>query len=196
MLKLRDVMSRELITMSPELSIRDAMDLLARNHVSGAPVVASGKVVGVVSSTDLLAFAASLPGVPTEHAAPEDEWDDQPGWEDEEPAAAFFTQMWSDAGAESGERMQESGGPEWNALEEHTVSEAMTRDVCSLSSDAPVTQAAEYMVRAGIHRLLVIDDGALAGIVSSTDISRVVASHKLQSRTYVFGREKDFDDRY
>ena len=49
MLRLRDIMTTELLTFSPETSVRDAMESLAAKHVSGAPVVAGTKVVGVVS---------------------------------------------------------------------------------------------------------------------------------------------------
>lgn len=59
MLRLRDIMTTELVTVSPELSLRDAMELLVTSHVSGAPVVAQHRVVGVVSATDLLGFAAA-----------------------------------------------------------------------------------------------------------------------------------------
>ncbi len=41
MLRLRDIMTTELVTVAPELSLRDAMELLVTSHVSGAPVVAS-----------------------------------------------------------------------------------------------------------------------------------------------------------
>ena len=197
MLRLREIMSRELVTVGPELSIRDAMELLATRHVSGAPVVAEGKVVGVISSTDLLGFAASLPGVPAERGAPsgegEDDWGEPPEWETE-PPAAYFTELWADAGADALERMQETAGPEWNALEEHTVSEAMTSSVCSLPGETLVPRAAAYMTRAGIHRILVIDDGALVGIVTATDIAKAVAGQRLLTHTYVFGRERDFDE--
>ena len=77
MLRLRDIMTTDVLTVSPELTIRDAMALLSTRHVSGAPVVASGKVVGVLSGTDLLEFAAALPGVPSqrpESQGEDDQW--------------------------------------------------------------------------------------------------------------------------
>lgn len=198
MLKLRDIMTSDVITVSSELSLRDAMELLTSKHLSGAPVVSGGKVIGVISTTDLLSFAASLPGVPQER--PElDEWGESGStseWEEgTEPSGTYFTEMWSDAGAEVDERFREVTGPEWNVLEEHTVAEAMTRNICSLPSDADVSMAADYMQRAGVHRLLVIDGGQLRGIVSAMDIARAVAEHRLTTRTYLFDRDRDFDER-
>lgn len=60
MLRLRDIMTRELFTAAPDMTLRDAMTLLSDQHVSGAPVVDGGKVVGVFSATDLLAYLADL----------------------------------------------------------------------------------------------------------------------------------------
>lgn len=198
MLKLRDIMTSDVITVSPELTLRDTMELLATKHLSGAPVVSGDKVIGVISTTDLLSSAASLPGVPTERTDQSEwgEWGSAPEWEeDEDSSGTYFTEMWGDAGAELDERFRDVAGPEWNVLEEHTVAEAMTRRVCSLPSSADVTKAADYMRRAGVHRLLVMDEGRLSGIVSAMDITKAVAEHRLTTRTYLFDRDRDFDDR-
>jgi CBS domain-containing protein len=168
MLRLRDIMTREVLTLAPELSLRDALSVLVTRHISGAPVVSNGKVVGVVSLTDLAEFSSNSPGVPTE------------------PPSAFFAEMWDDTGADVDERMAESGSPEWNVLEETTVGEVMSRDVRSLPSDAAVEEAAEFMRSAGIHRVLVMAGGELEGIVSTSDIAAAVADNRLSHRVYVF----------
>jgi len=190
MLRLHDIMTREPLTLSPEHSLRDAMSLFASHHISGAPVVANGKVVGVVSLTDLAEFAASDNGVPTERSelAEWGEWDeprDLP--EGEEPSSVYFSQLWDDAGADVAERIGETGGPEWNSLQESTVGEVMTRDVCALSPRAPVDYAAHVMRTAGIHRVFVMDGDTLLGVVTTKDISDAVADHRLTTRTLVFG---------
>lgn len=196
MLKLRDIMTREVLTVDPDLSIRDAMELLTSRHVGGAPVMAGMDVVGVVSMTDLAEFAASLPGAPTEQRT--DSFFDEsesPVVSEGDPEAIFFTEMWSDAGADSVARFASTAGPEWNVLEEHTVGEAMTRDVRSLPSGTGVLEAAAIMTAERIHRILVIDEGTLLGIVSLTDIAKAAADHRLSTRTYVFGHAAEFDDR-
>ena len=189
MLRLRDIMTRDVLTVAPDLSLRDAMSLFVTRHISGAPVVSNGKVVGVVSLTDLAEFSSASPGFPSERPehAELDEWDtpvDLP--EGTEPSSAFFAEMWDDAGAEVGERMAESGGPEWSVLEEHTVGEIMSRDVRSLPLDATVEEAADFMRSATIHRVLAMDGGRLAGIVSTSDIAAAVADHRISHRVYVF----------
>jgi len=198
MLRLRDIMTTDVITLDPNLSIREAMDVFTSKRISGAPVVAGGEVIGVVSATDLLQFAAALPGVPTEREAAPEWLGDIAGDEDEEhtlpeageaddPSALYFTELWDDAGATVTERIVTPTGAEWNSLEEHTVSEAMTRaPVCALTPDTLVTVAANYMRRAQVHRVLVMTGQTLVGLVSSSDITAAVADGKLTSHTYVF----------
>lgn len=55
--KVREVMASDVVTVTPETSIHDAAALLAEHKISGAPVVAQGAVVGMVSEADLLAAA-------------------------------------------------------------------------------------------------------------------------------------------
>jgi len=52
----RDVMTRDIITVSPNLKIKDLAMILTRNQISGAPVVdKQGKIVGIVSEADIIA---------------------------------------------------------------------------------------------------------------------------------------------
>jgi CBS domain-containing protein len=190
MLRLKDIMTRDVLTVSPELSVRDAMEVLTSRHISGAPVVANGKVVGVVSLTDLAESAAATPGVPTQRPdiAEWGEFEAPLEWiEGDEPTSAFFAEMWEDAGADVVERMAEAMGPEWNMLEDLTVSETMNRKVSALPPDTPVEAAADLMRRAAIHRVLVMEDGKLLGVVTTKDITDAVADHRFTNRVYVFG---------
>ena len=204
MLKLRDIMTRDVITVAPDLSVRDAMDLLASRHIGGVPVVSGLKVLGVVSATDLMAFATSLDDAADERpeidaegdidgdvsAAEAWSWDDDTG-----PAAAYFTASWDNGEGDVQDRFAAFRDPGGSPLNYRTVADAMTSSVCSLPSTASVVEAAEYMKRSGIHRLLVIDGNDLKGIVSTMDITRAVADHKLVSRTYVFGEPRMVETR-
>lgn len=202
MLKLQDIMTRDVVSVAPDMTLRDTMTLLTSRHLSGAPVVAGGKLVGVVSATDLLEFAASNPGVPAERPEAEVDEEEEEEWPeataveaDDVPPAMYFTELWPDAGAETAERFEAVQGPEWDPLEEHTVSEVMTRRVQAMPPDTPVETAADAMRRAGVHRLLVTENGRLLGIVTATDITKAVADHRLTTRRYVFNRDERFDDR-
>jgi CBS domain-containing protein len=197
MLRLRDIMTTDLVTLDPNLTIREAMDTFASRRISGAPVIEGATVVGVVSATDLLQFAASLPGVPTERDPGTDILEDAsgddadtdrlPNEQRDDPAALFFTDLWDDAGATVVERMPVPATAEWNFLEEYTVSEAMTHaPVHSLTPETLVTTAADYMRRERIHRVLVMTGRTLVGLVTTSDITAAVADGKLTAHTYVF----------
>ena len=183
MLRVRDAMTREVLTVTPDTTLREAAELFVRRHVSGAPVVEGRRVVGVVSATDVLEFVATHPPVPRQRADAGEvgEWAERPGSEPDDAApGAYFADMWPEADAEMTQRFADSEGPEWDAFAEHTVEEVMTRSVCALPSTSSVAAAAQQMKRESVHRLLVIDDGELVGIITSTDVARAVAEHGIR----------------
>lgn len=184
-MRVAELMTRDVITVDPETTLREVASLLASEHIGGVPVVSGQEILGVVSAVDLLEFDADAPGSPTERAevearvgeTPEDlEWEVEEGTE---PAATYFTELWADAGADLVERFEQIDSPEWNVLDEHVVSEVMTRSVFAVSPDTPVREAAGRMLEADVHRALVVEDGRLAGMLTSLDILRAVAEHGL-----------------
>jgi CBS domain-containing protein len=51
----RDIMSKEVIVLTPDMDVQEAADLLVRYRIHGAPVVdAAGMLVGMVSLVDLV----------------------------------------------------------------------------------------------------------------------------------------------
>lgn len=51
----RDIMTKEVIAVSPTIAVKEFARTLIRNRISGAPVVdKKGKIVGVVSETDIV----------------------------------------------------------------------------------------------------------------------------------------------
>ncbi len=196
MLAIRDVMTRDVITVSPEHTLREAMELLTANHVTGAPVVAGRAVVGVISGTDLMEFAAALPAASDSKGdgAPESTLDNgTPGMDhdefedaeedvtvdgDRDATASWFLERWRDREQLGEERYSDTATHAWTALDEHTVSEVMTRDVVSLKPDVSLTEAADVMRNRRLHRVLVMDGDTLSGILSTTDIVAAVADGK------------------
>lgn len=52
----KDIMTRDIITVSPTMTIRSLAMTLIKNQISGAPVAGkNGKIVGVVSEADIVA---------------------------------------------------------------------------------------------------------------------------------------------
>ena len=181
----RDIMSTEVLVLDAELTLREAIELLSTQRITGAPVVTGDRVVGTLSANDILAFEADIPGVPTERVEPVEDADVEEAepveWEpdaEDTPPGAYFGELWADAGADVTERMKELTGPEWDILAEHTVGEAMTRGVRAVSPETTVRETAAYMLKQRIHRAVVMDHGKLVGIVTTTDVMRVVAGER------------------
>jgi CBS domain-containing protein len=52
----KDIMTRDIITVSPTMKVKDLAMTLIKNQVSGAPVAGKdGKIIGVVSEADIVA---------------------------------------------------------------------------------------------------------------------------------------------
>ena len=64
--KVTDVMTRTVITATPETPLREIATLLERNRIKRVPIVQSGKVLGIVSRANLL---QALAGMPAKNAA-------------------------------------------------------------------------------------------------------------------------------
>jgi CBS domain-containing protein len=199
MLKVRDVMTRDVVTLSPAATLREAAETLAAHHVSGAPVVDGGKPVGVLSLTDILDLLASTPPTPAERTDALD-WkamvEDPPGWLGEaEAQGTYFSELWPDAGPDTYERIVTSQAREWDQLSAHVVAEGMSRALRWVGPEVDVVVAADTMQRARVHRLLVLEHGRLVGVISTMDVTRAVAEHRLVTRRYVFDRHGGEDER-
>ena len=61
----RDVMKTDVVAVVPEMTVRELIQLLLEEQITGAPVLGpAGKVLGVVSNTDVLRLAARCRLVP------------------------------------------------------------------------------------------------------------------------------------
>lgn len=181
MTTVRELMSTEVVSVAPELTLRSALELFVEHHISGAPVMAGSRLVGVISASDIVAFEASTLGEPA--AGPEGPaWELEPSeeWQEGDDApAAFFSELGADPQVDVLERFEEPAGPEWDPLAAHTVSEAMTRRVVSVAPDATAVAAARLMSNRQIHRLVVLDRGTLCGVLSTLDLVRALARGRL-----------------
>lgn len=173
-LAVRDLMTSAagLATVTPEWTLREVAELLTAHHVAGAPVLEGSTVAGVVSASDLLEFATSArPDEPDPGELGTGLWSEEAG----EPAAASFLELGMDLDEELETPFAEAAGRDRNAFDEHTVDEVMSRRILSIPPDASVRDAAQAMLSSGVHRLLVIEDGRLVGLLSATDVLRAVA---------------------
>lgn len=156
----RDVMQTDLVTASPELPLAELERLLIGARISGVPVVDDGKLVGIVSRSDIvrqLCIEQSLAEQVSEyfHGDPglhETEADDLPT-----------------IGDQVGER-----------IEQLHVRDVMIRDIVTVTPDAGLAEIAHKLVDQRIHRLLVTHHGELQGLVSALDLVRLFAEGRAQ----------------
>jgi CBS domain-containing protein len=180
MLRVSDIMTREVLTLEGEASLREAMELLSTKHLSGIPIVAGERVTGIISLSDIIGFLIAVPESEAgEHLEtlvesleePEDEEDDE-----ELRSVSMDEDVWSEWSESPSMRAEENPLTTESLLDQHTVEEAMNREVISVGSSESVKSAATIMAERGIHRVIVIDKGALVGIVSALDIARAVSN--------------------
>ena len=53
-IRIQDVMVRNLITISPEADIKEAVQLMLKHKIGCVPVVADGELLGLVTETDIM----------------------------------------------------------------------------------------------------------------------------------------------
>ena len=184
MLRLSNIMTQNVVTATPEMTLREAAELFAAHHISGAPVVSGTTVVGVVSAADILAFTASARAGNAEGDArsASGSWSGTTNDDEALPSASYFTQLWSDASDAVSDRLDNPDGAGPDLLDEHTVDEIMSRPLVMLAPDDDVLRAATIMEAKSIHRVIVVAGGELVGIVSTLDIVRAVAQRTLATR--------------
>lgn len=173
MLALRDIMTRDVIHVTPDTPINDVVSILSTEQITGVPVVSSGRVVGVISASDIVEFAArsdaAFDGQPESFDAidAEVEYEEEAEMASYDPEDADLARAFEDV-------------TEMAVFESYTAGDLMTRRLCSLPSSTPLDEAARAMVRTGVHRLLVMDDNKLVGIATSMDFIRAIADGTLR----------------
>lgn len=180
MLTVNDIMQTDLVTVTTETTARYLARLLADEEISGAPVLdASGSLVGVVSSTDLVRLAAEDSGVELRPAGVgvdpiRDPEADEEDMDAESDPYGFFLPEDSPF---TGRRFME----QWPDSQFDTVpvADIMTPISFSVPPDTPLTELCEFLVRGRIHRAIVKDGEDLVGIVTSADVLRAVAEGRL-----------------
>ena len=125
-------MTKDPITCTPDMSIQDASDLMAREHVHRLPVLdKNGKLVGVISEKDILKAAPSPAST----------------------LSAYETNY---------------------LLSKLTVKKIMSRNPVTVTKDTTVEDAATMTVDQDLSCLPVLEDGKLVGIVSKSDLFKML----------------------
>ena len=148
MLQARDIMTREVITVSPETRVSDLAQTLAGKKLGGVPVVdAEGGLVGIVTQSDLVARVQEL----------------------ELPPALNILDfhLYLQIPSHLFRKVEKMLGT--------TVADIMSPKPLTVSPDTPVPRIAALMEQQKIHTLPVLEGGKIVGIVGKIDLIRALA---------------------
>jgi CBS domain-containing protein len=141
-----DVMTRNVVSVSPDTTVGELVTILLSRNISGVPVIdTDGTLVGVVTEGDLMRRAEL--GTERKHG----------GW------LAFFT-----ATATMAEDYVKSHGTK--------VRDLMTPTVVAVAPTAPLSEVADLMEERHVRRVPVVEGGKVVGIVSRANLLRAWAS--------------------
>ena len=148
MLQARDIMTKEVITVSPETLVSELTKILAGKNIGGVPVVdADGRLVGIVTQSDLVERAQDLEMPPAINILDFHLYFDLP--------SHLFKQVQKMLGA--------------------TVADIMSPKPLTVSPDTPLSQIAALMAKQKVHTLPVMEGGQLVGIIGKMDLVRALA---------------------
>jgi CBS domain-containing protein len=153
----RDLMQKKVVTLASDTPVEAAIRTLEECNISGAPVVDPlDNLVGVLSRQDVVRAA---------HVR-----DDRMGSARGEyylmdPLEDYDEEFFS----------KEDYSPE--VLGREVVRDWMNPEIISVEPDAGLAEVCRCMVSRNIHRVLVVEDDALKGIVSTFDVVRYLAQH-------------------
>ena len=146
----KDVMTTEVVTVSPETTVQDLAKILSEKGISGAPVVdANQKLVGIVSEGDLLHRAET----------------------GTERRVQRRRSWWLDSVA-----AEEELARDYVKAHGRTVADIMTRDVISVGETADLADIAMLLETKRIKRVPVVAGDRLVGIVSRANLVRALAT--------------------
>lgn len=144
-LKVADVMTRQVVTVSANMTMSEAADLFMEKQITGAPVVDEhGRCVGVVSGTDFVHSKA----------------------EEGEGGSHLGNYLCS---------CHPSGLYRIDEVRQELVRQHMTPAVQTIDQQAPLLTAAKCMCSEHVHRLVVLDERtAPVGILTSLDLIKAL----------------------
>jgi len=147
MLKVKDIMTKELITVSPDTEIVQATKLLLENRINGIPVTdETGKLVGILCQSDLISQQKKL------------------------PIPSFFTFLDGLITLTSMKQIEK----QVQKIAAITVGQAMTPNPVTVQTDTDIEKVAALMVDKNFHTLPVVDEEKLVGIVGKEDILKTL----------------------
>ncbi len=147
MIRAKDVMTSDVITVSPDTDITQAAKIILENRINGVPVIdANGKLVGILCQSDLVAQQKAF------------------------PVPSVFTLMDGFMPLTSLKRLEK----EIEKIAAVSVGDAMTPDPVTVGPLTSIEEVASMMVDKNYHTLPVMKDDELVGIVGKEDVLKIL----------------------
>ena len=147
MIKTKDIMTRDPITVSPETEITKAAKILLEKGINGLPVVdQKGRLVGILCQSDLISQQKRI------------------------PIPSVFTLLDGFIPLGSTKRFEKA----IQKIAATTVVHAMTKDPVTVGPETSIEDLSSLMVDHNCHTIPVVDEGRLVGIVGNEDILRTL----------------------
>lgn len=149
-----DFMQRDIVTVTPGDTLRDALALMTENHVTGLPVMdGKSRCIGLITASDILNYEEERADESPQQGMMQHFNPDLQQWESV-PLSAFGLEEFGDV----------------------RVKEVMATDLIWVDQQTPLADVARRMIDAHVHRVLVMDEQSrLYGIISAYDFVRVLA---------------------
>lgn len=148
MLSVKDIMTRDLITITPEMDIAQATKIILEKDINGVPVLDGDKLVGILCQSDLIAQQKKF------------------------PIPSLFTLLDGIFPLTSMKRLEK----ETKKIAATTVAQAMSSDPFTVGPEMSIEDVATVMVNKNFHTLPVLDKEKLVGIVGKKDILETLIS--------------------
>lgn len=146
MLKAKDIMTTQCITLTPDTDIVTAAKTLLENKINGAPVLENGQLVGILCQSDLVAQQKKV------------------------TLPSFFTLLDGVFPLSSHDELEK----EMTKIAALKVSEAMTPAPTFITPDTAIEDIATMMANEKLYTLPVVMDDKLVGVVGKEDVLRTL----------------------
>lgn len=147
-----DIMHGPVVCARPDDTLKEFEDKIDDRHISGMPVVEGGKMIGIITTDDLVSVAAAMDAM----------------------ARYVAGAMQSDGPVNTAPDSDGDGVPDnlsfRGQIPNMTVREAMARSVVTCSPTTPLEDVIRQMVQHHIHRIVVAEDDQPVGIISTLDV--------------------------
>jgi CBS domain-containing protein len=157
-------MSTPVFSVHPDTSLETLEEQLANRHFGGAVVLAASQVVGIVTKTDIVRYLTlhrMLSGVVVDYLR---------------KTATLPNRNLGARASSTREEEQAARRALGGQLRGARVRDCMVTGVHSVASNAELEDVAAVMTSKGVHRVPVIDNGKLMGMLTSMDLIRHMAS--------------------